>query len=199
MLFSDIRNFTPLVESIEPEQAVSMLNDYFTRMVDIVFRYGGTLDKFLGDGMMVVFGAPLALDRAEARAIAVALEMSRVMDEFNEHLKREGFPRSIDIGVGVATGAVVAGNIGSPERMEYTCIGDTVNYAARLEAGNKVQGSRILVCHETWTAAGMTVTGRRTEPFQVKGKKAPVQPWVVEPDGLDDEEMRRIRLELAPH
>ena len=182
VLFSDIRNFTPLAERIPPEQAVAMLNDYFTRMVDIVFRYGGTLDKFLGDGMMVVFGAPLPLQEAPARAVGVALEMARVVDAFNKELAEKGFPEEIRVGIGIATGTVVAGNIGSPERMDYTCIGDTVNYASRLEGANKELGTRILINEATWAAIQGRIPGQQVDPIKLKGKQKMVTPYAINPD-----------------
>ena len=196
VLFSDIRNFTPLTERVPPEQTVNMLNDYFTRMVDIVFRYGGTLDKFLGDGMMVVFGAPLPLAEAEARAVGVALEMARVAERFNQELAKQGFPEEVRIGIGIATGTVVAGNIGSPERMDYTCIGDTVNFAARLEAANKEQGTRVLISEQTWAALGGRVAGHQLEAFHLKGKKNAVRPYAIDPDAISDEQLEAFRLTL---
>ncbi|MCB9763066.1 MAG: adenylate/guanylate cyclase domain-containing protein [Alphaproteobacteria bacterium] len=196
VLFSDIRNFTPLAETIEPEAAVNMLNDYFTRMVDIVFRYGGTLDKFMGDGMMVVFGAPLPLDDAPTRAVCAALEMCHEMEQFNERLREQGFPAAVSIGIGVATGPVVAGNIGSPERMEYTCIGDTVNYAARLESANKALDSNIAISESTWAALSTAIPGEQVEPMQLKGKRKAVQPYVIDPAAVSPERLAEVRAGL---
>lgn len=196
VLFTDIRNFTPISERVPPEQAVAMLNDYFTRMVRIVFRYGGTLDKFLGDGMMVVFGAPLKVTEAPARAVGVALEMARVAETFNQELAERGFPEEVRIGIGIATGTVVAGNIGSPERMDYTCIGDTVNFASRLESANKEQATRVLICEETWAALGGRVVGRQLDAFHLKGKLKAVRPYAIDPDAVSDAQLEGYRQAL---
>lgn len=180
ILFSDIRNFTPLAESVEPEQVVTLLNGYFTRMVSIVFEYGGTLDKFLGDGLMAEFGVPFDVPEHELRAVLVALEMVEQVEEFNEEhqLEQQGLT-PLSIGVGVATGPVVAGNIGSPERMEYTTIGDTVNFAARLEALNKSMGTLIIVSAATAAAIGDDLPFDKLPPVQVKGKSGEPELYAV--------------------
>ncbi|MCB9744450.1 MAG: adenylate/guanylate cyclase domain-containing protein [Alphaproteobacteria bacterium] len=192
VLFSDIRNFTPLAETIEPEAAVRLLNDYFTRMVDIVFRYGGTLDKFLGDGMMVVFGAPLDLEDAPTKAVLAAVEMVHEVNRLNAELRAQGFPAEIGIGVGIATGTVVSGNIGSPDRMEYTCIGDTVNYAARLESANKALQSQIVISEATHSGLSVALPTEQVDPMQVKGKRDVVAPFVVHADQLSRDALQGL-------
>ena len=171
ILFSDIRNFTPFAEAHEPEQVVAVLNEYFTEMVRIVFRYGGTLDKFLGDGLMAVFGVPFDLPDHELRSVVAALEMLQAVDAFNERhqLASRGLS-DLSIGVGIATGPCVAGNIGSPERMEFTSIGDTVNYAARLESLNKTLGTTIIVSATTAKKIAHVVDLRELPPTVVRGK-----------------------------
>lgn len=172
ILFSDIRNFTPFAEAREPEQVVAVLNEYFTEMVSIVFKYGGTLDKFLGDGLMAVFSVPFDLKQHELRSVLVACEMLSAVRSFNERhaVESNGLP-PLNIGVGIATGPCVAGNIGSPERMEYTSIGDTVNFAARLESLNRSLGTNIIISEETWREVRDVIPCKPLPPIKVKGKR----------------------------
>jgi len=131
VLFSDIRDFTPLAEPMRPDEVAGLLSEYFTQMVECVFRHGGTLDKFMGDAVMAQWGAPIAADDDPDRALRAATDMMRSLDALNAAWATEGRP-PLGIGIGVAWGEVFAGNIGSERRMEYTIIGDTVNVAARL-------------------------------------------------------------------
>ncbi len=131
VLFSDIRGFTPLAESMEPDQVASLLSEYFTGMVECVFRHGGTLDKFVGDAVMAQWGAPIAADDDPDRAVRAAVEMLRELDQLNAGWRARGRPE-LGVGIGLAYGDVFAGNIGSDRRLEYTIIGDTVNVASRL-------------------------------------------------------------------
>ncbi len=131
ILFADIRGFTSMSESHEPEVVVDALNEYFERMVEIVFRYEGTLDKFIGDEMMVLFGSPVAHDDDPDRAVHAALEMQGALSDLNERHEANGLP-DFEIGIGINTGEVVAGYIGSSQALEYTVIGDPVNTGARL-------------------------------------------------------------------
>jgi adenylate cyclase len=131
ILFADIRGFTSMSESHEPEVVVDALNEYFERMVEIAFRYEGTLDKFIGDEMMVLFGSPVAHDDDPDRAVHAALEMQHALSDLNERHEAHGFP-PFEIGIGINTGEVVAGYIGSSQALEYTVIGDPVNTGARL-------------------------------------------------------------------
>jgi len=151
VLFSDIRGFTSLSETADPEEVVTLLNRYFTRQVEIIFKHGGTLDKFMGDGIMAFWGAPTAQPDHARRAVAAALEMSAALDEFRGELGTLG--AALDIGIGVHTGSAVVGFIGSEERLDYTAIGDTVNSASRIEGLTKGL-SRILVSEATRHAAG---------------------------------------------
>ncbi|MCC6556241.1 MAG: adenylate/guanylate cyclase domain-containing protein [Polyangiaceae bacterium] len=199
VMFTDIRNFTPLTESVEPEVVVSFLNEYFTTMVDIVFRYGGTLDKYIGDGLMAVFGAPFTVDYAPGRAVLAAIEMVHALERFNER-QRLVFG-DIRMGVGIATGTVVLGNIGSNQRMEFTCIGDTVNTASRLEQINKELGSSIVVCQSTFEALGNSIPAHPAEGATIRGKSRDVRPYVVEHEQISRErveELRRRLLEAPP-
>ncbi len=132
ILISDIRGFTPLSEGMEPEELVRLLNRYFSRMVDVVFRHDGTLDKFVGDALIVVFNDPFEQPDAEKRALDCALEMQAEIAVFNREQAAAG-KKTLGVGVGVHCGPVVAGNIGSESRMDYTVMGDTVNFTSRLQ------------------------------------------------------------------
>jgi adenylate cyclase len=130
-LFADIRGFTSMSESHEPRIVVDALNEHFERMVEIVFRHEGTLDKFIGDEMMVLFGSPVAHDDDPDRAVRAALEMQAALADLNERHEERGLP-PFEIGIGINTGEGVAGYIGSSQALEYTVIGDPVNTGARL-------------------------------------------------------------------
>ena len=148
VLFSDIRGFTTVSERGQPEEIVHMLNEYFTRMVDIVFRHKGTLDKFVGDMVMALFGAPLDDPLHADHAVEAALEMLDALHTLNMRWAAEGRP-TLDIGIGINTGPMIAGNIGSDAIMSYTVIGDAVNLGSRLESLNKQYGTRIIISEFT--------------------------------------------------
>ncbi len=149
VLFSDIRNFTAMSEQSAAEEVVAMLNDYFSRMLDPIFRYEGTLDKFIGDAIMVVFGAPIARGNDAERAVLAAIEMRRALRKYNQDRKARGLA-PIDNGIGITKGEAISGNIGSEQRMDYTVIGDTVNIASRLEGLTKSYDYKILVNEEVY-------------------------------------------------
>jgi adenylate cyclase len=136
VLFCDVRGFTPLSERLSPEEVVLLLNDFYTLMIETTFKYDGTLDKFLGDAVMAVFGAPMAHPDHSARAIRTALAMQEGIAGLNERRVRDG-KEPIAVGIGVSAGEAVAGTVGTEDRMEYTVIGDSVNLAARLESNAK--------------------------------------------------------------
>jgi len=151
VLFSDIRGFTAFSEGKPPEAIVARLNEYFTAMTEIVFRRQGTLDKYLGDGLMAVFGAPAPSENHAAQAVAAAVEMLDRLEELNKQWQEKG-EVNIGIGIGINSGSVVVGNIGSPERMDYTVIGEEVNLASRLESLNKEYKTRIIISENTMRA-----------------------------------------------
>jgi adenylate cyclase len=173
VLFSDIRGFTTVSERGQPEVIVGMLNEYFTRMVDLVFAHKGTLDKFVGDMVMALFGAPLDdADHAD-HAVDAALDMVEALAALNARWKAEGRPE-IDIGIGINTGPMIAGNIGSDAIMSYTVIGDAVNLGSRLESLNKQYGTRIIISDATRARLSRPYRLRPLGDVVVKGKTLPV-------------------------
>ncbi len=177
VLFADIRGFTRISEHAPPEKIVQLLNRYFSAMTDIIFAHGGTLDKYLGDGLMALFGAPTTTLKDAANAIAAAVAMQRRMLSINDELREEGFPE-IGIGIGLHTGEVTVGYIGSERRSEYTAIGDAVNTASRLESNAKA--GEILVSEVTAKAAHSRYQLAAREPISVKNREQPVPLFEVE-------------------
>jgi adenylate cyclase len=173
VLFSDIRGFTTVTEKGNAEALVNQLNEYFSRMVEIVFRHKGTVDKFVGDMVMALYGAPVD-DRDHAEhAVATALEMVRELGELNNKWAEQGMPQ-LDIGIGINSGDMIAGNIGSASIMSYTVIGDNVNLGARLESLNKDYGSRIIISDASRTRLTGNYDIRPLGDVVVKGKTKPV-------------------------
>ncbi len=180
VLFSDMRGFTALTEKGVPEDIVAQLNDYFTRMVKVLFEHHGTLDKFVGDMVMALFGAPLDDDDHAEHAVQAALAMVRALDVLNAEWESFGLPR-LDIGIGINTGDMVAGNIGSETIMSYTVIGDAVNLGARLESLNKDYGTRIIISEATRALLKAQYDIRPLGSVTVKGKSQPVAIYEVRP------------------
>ncbi len=174
ILFTDIVGFTSLSESLPPREINLFLNRHFSRMTDIIFDYDGTLDKYMGDGLMAVFGAPLAKEDDAERAVRAALEILRASSAMMEETSKE---TKFKIRIGINTGRVVAGNIGSPRRMEYTVIGDPVNIAARLESIAKP--NQILIGEETYRLVKDKFAINKVGPRKVKGKKAEILVYEV--------------------
>ena len=172
ILFTDIRGFTSMSENMVPEEVVSTLNDYFTEMIDIVFKYNGTLDKIVGDELMIVFGAPISGADDTKRALDTAIEMMERLDSFNKKRKTKKL-LPIEIGVGINHGPVISGNIGSREMMDYTVIGDTVNLAARL-CSHAPPGD-IIVSPSVHRKTSKLYKYQKLESIEVKGKKKKIQ------------------------
>jgi adenylate cyclase len=177
VLFADIRGFTRISEHAPPEQIVHLLNRYFSAMTDIIFAHGGTLDKYLGDGLMALFGAPTATPQDAANAVNAAVAMQRRIIGINQELRAEGFPE-IGVGIGLHTGEATVGYVGSERRSEYTAIGDTVNTASRLESNSK--GGEILVSEATAKVARARYKLNPREPITVKNRQQPVLLWEVD-------------------
>jgi adenylate cyclase len=173
LLFTDIRGFTTLTEQLGPQATVSMLNEYFTLMVDCIQHEGGMLDKFIGDAIMAAFGLPQPEPDDADRAVRTAIAMIRSLNEWNTVRVADGRP-PIDMGVGLNTDAVVVGNIGSPKRMDFTMIGDGVNLAARLESACKEYHARILISDLTHRQLKGVYRTREVDRVVVKGKTEPV-------------------------
>lgn len=178
ILFSDIRSFTTISETIGPQETVSMLNEYFSIMVDIIFQYGGILDKYIGDAIMAVFGAPFSTGEDPDRAVKAAVDMLTALKEFNLNRIRAG-KAPIDIGVGMSTDVILSGNIGSMKRMDYTVIGDGVNLASRLEGANKYYGTKILISEMTFRGLKDSYIYREVDRIKVKGKTKPVSVYEI--------------------
>lgn len=171
VLFADIRGFTALSEKENPEKVVGLLNKYFTAMSEIIFAYGGTLDKYIGDGLMAIFGAPNASPEDSKNALKTAVAMQKRLKTLNDELTAEGFSR-IEAGIGLHTGIATIGYVGSEQRSEYTAIGDTVNLAARLE--QNAQGGQILISDATAAECENLATLISHEPLTVKNRLQPV-------------------------
>jgi adenylate cyclase len=172
ILFSDIRGFTTLSEKRTPQQVVELLNRYFTLQVEVVFRHGGTLDKFIGDCIMALWGAPLDDAEHARHAVEAALEMAEVLQRFKHELGEAD--ADFDVGIGIHTGPAVVGLIGSDQRREFTAIGDTVNLGSRIEGLTKGV-SRILVSRETMQACGDAFEFKSFGSFKVKGREQEVE------------------------
>lgn len=171
VLFSDIRGFTALSETMNPDAMAKLLTEYFTEMVDCVFRHGGTLDKFIGDAVMAQWGAPIGEADDADRAMAAALEMMHALDVLNARWREEGRPE-LQIGIGINFGEAFAGNIGSERRLEYTVIGDTVNTASRLCAA--AEGGEIIISDELRRVLRAPPALEPLAPMSLKGKAQPV-------------------------
>jgi adenylate cyclase len=173
VLFSDIRGFTTVTEAGDPEALVAQLNEYFTHMVEVVFRHKGTVDKFVGDMVMALFGAPLDDPDHAEHAVQAALDMIRELAELNRQWASRGLPQ-LDIGIGVNSGEMIAGNIGSSSIMSYTVIGDNVNLGSRLESLNKEYKTRIIMSDATRARLTSSYDSRPLGEVIVKGKSKPV-------------------------
>ncbi|MBI5209694.1 MAG: adenylate/guanylate cyclase domain-containing protein [Elusimicrobia bacterium] len=180
VLFSDIRDFTAMTQKLPPEEVVAFLNEYLGVMVEVVFKRGGTLDKFIGDGLMAYFGAPFPAPGFARQAVECALEMHQELDRLNEVRVRRG-DLPLRIGIGLHTGAVVIGDIGAPgRRLEFTAIGDVVNTASRIEGLTKRVQEKVLVSRATREAAGDAFAWRELPPMMVRGKEEPVSVFVAD-------------------
>ncbi len=176
IFFSDVRGFTALSENMPPQKLVGQLNEYFTAMTEILFEHDGTLDKLIGDAVMAVFGAPVADADAPAKAVRTALRMQASLRELNRGFEAKGLPR-FEIGIGINTGVVVAGNLGSSKQLSYTVIGEEVNLASRL--CSKAGKGQILISESVFRKVKWGFECNRLEPITVKNVSYPVQVYEV--------------------
>jgi adenylate cyclase len=186
VLFADIRGFTTLSEHLAPEEVVALLNDYFTRMTTVIFRHGGTLDKFVGDGLMAYFGAPVAQDDQADRAVRCAIEMQQALNFLNVERGGRGEP-AIHIGIGMHTGSAMVGIIGSDKRKEYTAVGDTVNVAARVEGLTKEYGRPLLVSAATLDLAKDTYEVDRVGDIEIRGRVKSLEMFAIQESEFEGE------------
>ncbi len=194
ILFSDIRNFTSITEKLEAIETVNLLNYYFDVMVSSILKFDGVLDKLIGDAIMATFGVPFSRGRDALHAAQTALEMIENLCEVNANISLHTM---LNIGIGIATGEVIAGNIGSQKRFDYTVIGDSVNLAARLEGLTKFYGIPILVCEQTYQEIADQYICREVDSIRAKGKKEPVTVYtVVTPTDQPLSKRTRVFLDL---
>lgn len=170
VLFSDIRGFTAASEHASPEAVLAQLNEYFDAMVQVLFRHRGTVDKFVGDQVMALFGAPVVDPGHADRAVAAAADMSRTLDRLNSRWTSEGRP-ALEIGIGINSGEMIAGHVGAESLMSYTVIGDAVNLGARIESLNKEHGTRVLISDATFERLSQPVQTRRVGEVAIKGRR----------------------------
>lgn len=168
VLFADIRSFTPLSARLEPKGVVSLLNNYFSLMTACVRKHNGTVNKFIGDGVLAIFGAPISYIENQENAVRCALEMKERLQEFNRLFSAE-IGEELKVGIGINTGEVIVGNVGSEDRVEYTAIGDTVNVGARIEELTHLKPNSILLSESTWRVVSDDFQATAWEPVDVKG------------------------------
>jgi adenylate cyclase len=190
ILFVDIRNFTALAERIPPEETVALLNEFFAVMVEKLFDYEGTLDKFLGDGFMAVFGAPIQVEQAASRSVISAIDMILACQATASFLPGGA---GLTMGVGIATGEVISGTIGSPDRLEFTCIGPAVNLASRLEGLNKRLGTTLLIDETTARLLDPAIATVDHGDVLVRGLTSTVRVFSVDALGQDPAKLRTLR------
>ena len=178
ILLIDIRNFTSISEQMDPWNIVELLNAYFPRLINVIFRHQGMVDKFIGDSILAVFGVPVPHEDDALRAVRAALEMRKELSAINRERAHKG-QMTIEIGIGITSGTVISGNIGSERRMDYTVIGDPVNLAARLEGLTKEVQRRILVNERVQAAIGKEIPCEALGLFTVKGKREKVPVFAV--------------------
>jgi adenylate cyclase len=171
VMFADIRGFTTMSEEMEPGRVVEILNEYFTRVTDVIFDNGGTLDKYIGDAVMAVFGAPISKGNDAAAAVNSAIQIQRLLVELNRDAAARDWPE-LRVGIGINTGSAIAGNIGSPRRLDYTVVGDAVNTAQRLMTN--AAGGQILISESTARKLGKTFDLERLPELKVKGRSEAV-------------------------
>jgi adenylate cyclase len=177
VMFTDIRGFTAMAESLEPEEVFAFLNEYFSIMIDVVIEYGGIIDKFLGDGMLAVFGLPVQSSGHAEQAVLASMAMRLNLADLNERRAGQG-KLDISVGIGLHSGTVIAGNLGSEKKAQFTVIGDTVNLASRIQGMNAALGSSLLLSEQTFglleREKGNLPVFRRIDDVEIRGKRGKV-------------------------
>ena len=194
ILFTDICGFTSMSEKLPPEKIVQTLNEYFSAMTKIIFENDGTLDKFIGDAIMASFGTPIFNPHSARNAVNAGLDMLKKLQELQKNWESEGRP-SFKIRIGINTGEVVAGNIGSPDRMDYTVIGDNVNLASRLESNARPM--TVLISDSTYVKIKDIATANPRDPIMVKGKSMPIQTYEVTDIRIPSEEKAKVQRQFV--
>lgn len=182
VLFCDIRNFTGISSKLTPNQVVFLLNTYYSSMAEVIKRHQGTINQFVGDEIFVVFGAPHPVDRCEHRAVYCAAEMVAELDRLNQRVQ-ESIPFQVKVGIGINSGPVIAGNLGSQDRLSYSVTGDTVNFAKRIESLTKNKPNAILVSQSIYAKIKLAVSATPWTPIEIKGKKGRIQVYEITPGG----------------
>ncbi len=182
-MFCDIRSFTSIAEAREPAETIELLNDYYLLMMDAIGGEGGIVNQMIGDGLMAIFGAPMPSEDHRVRAVLAARQMVELIRLFNAEQAAQG-KVEIQIGIGIASGQVIAGYTGTQHRATYTCVGDTVNIAARLEAQTKVLGQLILIDENTCAGLGDGIVVEAQGELPLKGKLQPVKVYAVSVEAL---------------
>jgi adenylate cyclase len=176
VLFADIRGFTNLAATLRPDEVFELINEYLGMMVEVLFQFEGTLDKFIGDAIMAFWGAPRVREDDAQRAVACAVQMQRQLAQFNALMEQTG-QRPLRVGIGINTGEAMVGNIGSARRTDYTALGDTVNVAARLQG--LAQGGQILISETTFNAVGQTITAHELMSTELRGRSGKVRVFEI--------------------
>jgi adenylate cyclase len=185
ILFTDLRDFTKMAEELPPEDVLKLLNEYYEEMIEVIFNYGGTLDKFIGDGMMVEFGAPLEDKLQELHAVLAAVHMQLHLDRLSDKWEKDGKKRFV-MGIGIHTGLAVLGNVGSERRMEYTAIGDTVNVASRLERATKKIDRRIIVSNTVYKKVKDHFIFEDLKSVEIPGRRGNIHAYALDPYAQKD-------------
>lgn len=191
ILFSDVRGFTTMSETLAPEKVVEILNRYLSGMVDIIFHNQGTLDKFIGDAIMAFWGAPIKVSNHATLAVKTSIEMTRGLEAVNREFAEKGYPQ-LKVGIGVHTGNVILGNIGSEKKLDYTVIGDHVNLTSRIEGLTKSYGCEVLITESTFNELEEGFPCRVVDNVRVKGKVEPIRIYSVL--GLNDDSPEELTL-----
>ena len=178
VLFSDIRGFTELSETTPADEVILILNEYLTEMVEVILKHNGTLDKYIGDAIMAFYNDPIEMEDHALRAVKTAVEMKETLDKLNKKWKSEGKP-VLNMGIGINTGEMIVGHLGSPRLVDYTVIGDNVNLASRIEGLNKEYGTNIIIGEATYEEVKDDIEAVYLDECKVKGKQNAVKIYSV--------------------